>query len=768
MNQDPPLLYLSSGVSELDCLSDSDWLDIASSRESDDNDSVPSDHEEIPSIPLSRRSSVSFGSSRESAIEAWEGFVDSSDEGPQEPGMYPIQLTLVGAQTIESGPNLDLNIQEDSEDQRIKEGLEQSLISTLSASRASSSGAQTSSTHASLRDLRLSFPDPLTSSKDDLNLSRPPTPQTDEVLSEPDTSELLDTATLAQQDPSNADPCPETPPPVATQPLSHALSVDLDIILYGFSSQAKWSIVHELLQKTASFSHRDLLSSEPLSNVKYYYLHPQFQVAGSHSNTIAVYDCTEEGSLYPRSGNPDRPSLAVVFLPSPSLYALPEHTLYLPIILQHDIMDHLRGAEVTRDAAEATWKLLSVPASKTLRLNRGSMPSILSSADLPNLEPCRVNRAFQKLFLHTKKQSIKTLSDHLSSVPAVTFFALVSIVMSFTINTFFHAPETTLIPVNNSQSPGIVWGPISTEANNNITPAAAPVTPYSSALIASSLKDFALSVIKPSSTSLSIMSQVPILASSSSVTPKQPESCAETHVRLRSAKTAPSTDMILRPAATSLSYVLTKPSKQLAPITEKLSHAAPTGSALSIKMVDSLSEVFETTVNAVIEVVRNDLKELIDAVDDLMRAIHDQTKKAMEKSSDTAVMIRQHIKHRNAKARKKAREMKLKSERFLQSASEQFKETTCSMRERGEKWMWYASEHIKDRTTLAKKRAFMFRQRLVSSGTWKTYVGTHEEWVRRLRDKGGGKAHARTLKSHHVKSRGHGQRKKKKDRDISA
>src|ERR1700720_498273 len=80
----PPTDYHSSSMSEADSLSDTDWLDISSSKESDDNDSVSSrasDHDETDFGPPSRRSTISIGSSRDGDVEAWEGFAeDSMDE----------------------------------------------------------------------------------------------------------------------------------------------------------------------------------------------------------------------------------------------------------------------------------------------------------------------------------------------------------------------------------------------------------------------------------------------------------------------------------------------------------------------------------------------------------------------------------------------------------------------------------------------------------------------------------------------------------------
>lgn len=111
--------------------------------------------------------------------------------------------------------------------------------------------------------------------------------------------------------------------------------------------------------------------------------------------------------------------MAVVFLPS-TLHALPEHTLYLPIILDTGAVDNADDAYV-RNKAESTWMSLSIPANKTLRLGSQSS-SMLSSSQIQSVNPYRVHRALQRPFAYNKKQTTKTLSEHLSSIPAVTLY----------------------------------------------------------------------------------------------------------------------------------------------------------------------------------------------------------------------------------------------------------------------------------------------------------------------------------------------------------
>jgi hypothetical protein len=239
-----------SSLSELDTFSDSDWLDI--SRESDDESlsSRDSDHIEAASGPLSRRSSFSTGSSRDGEVEAWEGFVeDSADEAPA-PGHAPLTR-------LETGPTSEPDGEDDNpeEEKLLRDGLDQSVISTLSASRSNS---HPSTVQSSLRDLRLSFPDPLTSSRDELNRSYDtvlPT-EADMSISSENTESPVQEAmsdSLSMQDPSLL-PTPE----VLAQDIQTSLietidnvSSDFEVVLYGRSSHVKWTFVRDLLRKAA-------------------------------------------------------------------------------------------------------------------------------------------------------------------------------------------------------------------------------------------------------------------------------------------------------------------------------------------------------------------------------------------------------------------------------------------------------------------------------------------------------------------------------------
>ncbi|KAF8206455.1 hypothetical protein K438DRAFT_1963494 [Mycena galopus ATCC 62051] len=152
-------------MSELDSLSDSEWLEISSNQSDNDSLSDSSRSSDLPSEPPSRRSSISIGSSVDGHIDAWEGFADDSPDEPV-PDADPVVPAFATAEQAGSQHMPDAVLEE----QFVNAALEQSLVGTLSASRSSSLGVP-STVHSSLRDLRLSFPDPITSSRDELNRS---------------------------------------------------------------------------------------------------------------------------------------------------------------------------------------------------------------------------------------------------------------------------------------------------------------------------------------------------------------------------------------------------------------------------------------------------------------------------------------------------------------------------------------------------------------------------------------------------------------------
>lgn len=410
----------SSSLSEADSLSDSDWLDISSSKDSDDNDSVSSrasDRDELDFGPPSRRSSISIGSSRDGEIEAWEGFADESeDESVAQDDLIGIDVAALppALRTSATTPrkveimtsdrfNLDRDTIE--EEQRVKAALDQSMIGTLSASRTSSGHAST--VQNSMRDLRLSFPDPLTSSRDELSISFREQ-SSPEITSESDIPEVDFIATTRVSDPSA----------LATLEVLHIVvrkdrghtAADLEIVLYGNPDVKRWQVVDKILEKAALGAG---LTLTPAPNTSEGCI--QLQIKGT-SDSVAVFPklvnvidrtsatfsrysvCNDLPLLsdpptmtrwfikYDHLQGPTA-SLAIIFLPSMASVSS-THTSYLPVFSPSTRSSKLPSTLSMDDAQN--WTQRSIQPTSLFKIHEGP-GSIIDVDDLIiNLEPSRV------------------------------------------------------------------------------------------------------------------------------------------------------------------------------------------------------------------------------------------------------------------------------------------------------------------------------------------------------------------------------------------
>ncbi|KAG5644386.1 hypothetical protein DXG03_008614 [Asterophora parasitica] len=742
-------------------LSDSDWLEISSNRESDDNDSVmsgDSDRDDVGSMPLSRRSSISVGSSRDGDVEAWEGFVDDSSDGEPrtiEPDL-DISVPAVVADDISMGASeLTVNAENDlAEEQRVKEGLDQSMISTLSGSRSSSA-----SVHTSLRDLRLSFPDPLTSSHDELNRSFEQVFSSDMPFSATDvaTDVPTDDATDASMnvgvpaEPTDAADCKEDPgslsstPEVSTHevPISpNDVKAKFEVVLYGAPSDIKWSFVQDLVRSAilaSSLTYTDVIPSttEPTRH-----LNIQSTIGGvsSISHFIPVHDRT--GDIKTTETDIAKyPSLAVLYLPA-SIHALPEHTLYLPVLVPSS------PPHLSRITAANDWKTLSIPPNKVARLSLAQSP-IFDSRETKDIQDTRALRLFQRLVSEAKKRQAKSLADHLSPAHAVTLFALMSLIVGFAMNTAFRRPSTPTPTASTPAPANTYWGMFGPQYNETSVSVFAATS--NSPAIATN-KEFSLSIINPGTTSLSITSNAQPVASTSDTHPKVDASQCESSASWTDNAASTSTDVLVRPG-TQMS-VDAQPSLNTVPSSLRFDGAS-SSKALNV-VAHSISEVLDSRVSR----LRTDFAELVGSLDELSQAIHRQTKKrvgiskgkakqirerAETISKGKAKEIREHVEHLS---KGKAKEIRDRVEQSKRKAKE-FRETVQyrherargkakELRRKGEDIIYAAGEQIIGRTTVAKKKARDIGDTVANSEPWRSYQKVHADWVRMLKEKGHG------------------------------
>lgn len=431
--------YNYSSLSELESLSDSDWLDIASSR--GDGDSVAgfddSDREDADGR-LSRRSFSSIASSRDEVVEGWEGLLeDSSDETPLADvtagaGMLFRPATDGGDLHDASSSVLP---EEDPDDERVKAALDQSMISTLSSSRPNSlaNSLQTSIVH-STRSLRLSFPDPTTSRIRSLSTSFEDLAPSDADVSASDAVESVVAPAEAAADSDNL-ATSEVPEDKAldsdvAQSTPTTLKSNLHVVLYGSSPVAKFALVEMLLEKWAlSFNvtlERKFGSDATATTYEY---QCTAYNGKSPKRTISVVDRTgvdQVNSLVPwlfhthstsltfQPQTPfelDGPSLAIIFLPSFSDIAIAEHTLYLPVIMSSlpSPVDVLGPTDYLLEA-EQQWEALAAPSSRLTSFSQPCSP-VVEQDVLEEASSQQVGQAFRQLF-PSPKQVLPKVSAH--------------------------------------------------------------------------------------------------------------------------------------------------------------------------------------------------------------------------------------------------------------------------------------------------------------------------------------------------------------------
>ncbi|TRM64201.1 hypothetical protein BD626DRAFT_491072 [Schizophyllum amplum] len=334
----PP--YTADAVpSDVDSLSDSDWLEIASNRASDDEDGFVSDRDGTLSLPpSSRRSSISLGSSRDGDVEAWEGIADGdADAASETPGGVSVDTH---DDSVRAGPEEGGDRAVDpAEDRRIIEALDQSMVSTLNSSRTGSV-SRVSTFHSSLRDLRLSFPDPLAGSREAITShlessyegmthSTTSVDSSVEMQQEGPSTALTPEALSADVD---AD-CPFVSPEEFSDAFSKIASVadsqelkaqltftaQVELFMYGLRMPDRWLFVDRFVNKLAS-GQMSLLNEPPVvvdECTRLYALENTMRSDNIVVSRIAVYDRTEaDATDTSEKLHRGVPSLALVYLPS--------------------------------------------------------------------------------------------------------------------------------------------------------------------------------------------------------------------------------------------------------------------------------------------------------------------------------------------------------------------------------------------------------------------------------------------------------------------
>ncbi|KAJ4477230.1 hypothetical protein J3R30DRAFT_3483441 [Lentinula aciculospora] len=655
----------SSSLPETDSFSDSDWLDIASNRESD-TESISSNNGGASSS-LSRRSSISIGSSHDGEVEAWEGFIEESADETEASKNNLLRSTDSDNGQL-TNPFIDID-DNHVEERRVRDGLDQSLTSTLSASRTSS---HPSTVHNSLRDLRLSFPDPLHNSYDELNRSYDKVSSSEAAtiaLTESGEDEEFGTMPeLALMQDPGPPPTPEAPGQDSFQSFqiyssATVKSSNLQVVLYGTSSNR--SFVDELLRKAIVGGELAGIDKSETDQLR-----------------PAIFDHTDDCCM-PRSDyNPDRPSLAILFHPFVDA-TIPAHTAYLPVVpFKND-----DSFEKEQQEAQITWVSYDIPSHKVIILEGSNSSCMFAAEDVDKLDPYHTHQAIQRAMRQEKPASRAGLFEQFNTVHAVTLFALLCIIAGFSVNTAIGVQPLR----------GIVILPpsptISNKSDSNQSTALAVRTTSSISVIPVSLNHapalhnrgaMSASGAGPSHTAYPLPKAEDRNAGQISHLEGSLATWAERMKLSKEVMTRPLTSLSAQaPADIS--------SSSLEPVASTPATERPS-SVVATQLVDSLSGIVFASAKALIEVVEHNLKDLMVAIDELMLALHRSTVTVVQQSKITAQIVWEQLEYRNARAKDRAKELQAKGMQLVSSAG----------------------NHLLRRTFNAKQKANFFKDLVVS------------------------------------------------------
>lgn len=401
-------------VSSSESLLDTDF----SEHSEDENELTDYNHSYVASLsPLSSNSDLS---SRDS--DAAGPWIDPQPTDDEEPLDHPL------APSSDTGNNLAqeaVPAEEDNlEDQKVKEALDQSMVSTLSTSRSGSFGRSSMTSTRPRKDIRLSFPDPIASTTDDIRRSYEEldTSATRRSNSRRNSRDDQVPVEAAPESESITDLCVSS-----TQELSPRDSIpseiinaaDLFIVLYGFSISDKLQFVDKLLRSHSRGSGLELDDTvqvqPPCSQVlAIRQLGPPDKPSGIRPRVVTVIDKTQ--SLDFRVGplsfpskrltlvcsqsiselSYDTPSLGILFFPQRAFSIVPDHTYYLPLVASTSYTKDTPGSiDSVRNTAESNWKDLGVPHDKLL-FDLPASP-VVEMETVMEYEPKTVSAAFKKL-----------------------------------------------------------------------------------------------------------------------------------------------------------------------------------------------------------------------------------------------------------------------------------------------------------------------------------------------------------------------------------
>ncbi|KAG8213016.1 hypothetical protein J3R82DRAFT_11407 [Butyriboletus roseoflavus] len=628
------------------------------------------------------------------------------------------------------------------------------MISTLSSSRTSSLHAST--IHNSSRDLRLSFPDPITSScKELLSTSYEEIQRNSDTLSSPTDSDGPSDARPVDDEEmlSFASQMSSSQPPAITLPSPSG--PELKVFLYGFSTIIKWSIVDRLLQKVAHGA--GLTITPDLDNLQGSVR--RLTVSGSFEHdrafprvitildrTLQSYDTADDLALIDFSGV--RP-LAVVFMPCRPL-RLPEHVLHLPVRVSPSYSSELPDiSNVETGSLPSTRDTLNIPNHQILRITAPEDSPVVDKDSIDMIDSARAYRAFSRLWSEDNNMS----KGIMASTHALTIIAILSLVLGVIVRaavpiSLQHFTSPTLVTLNSNLTSASFW--------QMLRPA-----PYRERLPSSTALDSSL-VAMPSSFRESSMTIFSAESTSMTLSRANPTNFRRVMPPTLSEPPKFSQDLMLQPPRSVLPPDDRPKALSVTPDTSATIsyHRAPptTGHAVSALVHTSVPSIVKEYASVVLASMNQDMQDIFDALDALVQAISRQTQiiltrattfieqslMHLEKNVESFETLKETFHARHERARERAREIKDRGTKWLYDTSEvittsaQFskgvaREVAESFTHRARRARGKAKEMAAEIQDFLNEHD---RLEVLEIGAWATHTKQWDEWARMVRKQG--------------------------------
>ena len=272
-----------------------------------------------------------------------------------------------------------------------------------------------------------------------------------------------------------------------------------------------------------------------------------------------------------------------------------------------------------------------------------------------------------------------------------------SLIMGFAFNTAFQPSVPVPTPTaRNLTAENSVW--LVMQSNQSIIPASA--TELRNSPSASDLKDVALSVYHPGTTSLSLTSTHATSLFSSLASSSKALACRECNSIAPKLQTSKEAAVYSAPGT----QLTEAPKHAIHPPPHTMIHvkqSEPTTTAMNLRLVDSIADAIGVTSKVLVKAANNDVGELVEAVDELVNAIKVQADHIVKQSKG------------------KAREIGDQVRELGDQVQGQFQYRNNRARDRAREFTNIGIEFFKDRTDVAKKNAHLLKQSFVESEKWR-------------------------------------------------